>query len=110
MFGCYSGDQHQPLDGNSTASTEISVPQESAVSYADVKPIFEAQCARCHPAWSPPNWLDATAAREYIQNGKLAARALGASPTMPMLGSPEADSITQVQRDLLKAWIDGGGL
>jgi hypothetical protein len=54
--------------------------------------------------------LDYADALKYVQNGRLAARALGNAPTMPMVGSPEASDITAEERALLTEWVNQGGL
>lgn len=74
-----------------------------AVTYLEVKPIFEARCSRCHPAMSGPNWLDENQARSFAENGKLHMR-VADQKTMPMPGSKEAAEMSDKERKLIAAY------
>lgn len=113
VLGCYSGGGHQPLlvldQGKSRAGAdEDTQSPDDPVVYADIKPIFEARCSRCHSAQFAPNWLDCNEAKKYMD--RLAARATGDNPTMPLMGSPEAAAILPEERAAFSAWIQDGGI
>lgn len=93
----------------STEFNSGSAIDPNAVTYPQVKSIFQTRCASCHPKISPPNWLTYKEAYIYAKNGLLVKR-VWRERSMPQSGSRESQEITDKERNLLKEWAEAGGL
>jgi len=100
---CSPHGPHKPLPG-----ADSQVTAQGAPSYAQVRPIFEKNCAACHPGQRPPNWLDFNQAQVFARSGVLERRVF-TEQTMPPRGSPQAASITDSERATLANWARAGG-
>ena len=107
-----------------TPATTPSSPEEPsspAVRFAEVKPIFQNHCITCHfkPRVSTAvevDWSDHSATVSYVQNGKLLEKVWTLKDDfvkgMPMGNGPgvNGQTMTLEERELIKKWIEGGGL
>ncbi len=94
---------------------------EPAVSFAEVKPIFQNHCITCHfnpriPTAVEVDWADYSATQPYVQNGKLLERVWTLRKDL-VKGMPfgngaglNGQQMTNEERELVKKWIEGGGL
>ena len=80
----------------------------------DVLPIFMGKCARCHSAQSVlPNWLDYKTA--FADRREIKRRVWDSwyghyyKQSMPAGNSPEAASLTEGERAIIKDWVEAGG-
>ncbi|PWU21345.1 MAG: hypothetical protein C5B49_02815 [Bdellovibrio sp.] len=83
-------------------------PTGAAVSYAEVKPIFEAKCVECHnPSFPERNWLDEKTATQAAKDPKKFKTRVGAAEgplRMPPEGKPQLDP---KQLQTVKDWYNG---
>ncbi len=95
---------HKPV-----VNVEIDVPNSdfNGISFAQVQPVFQNLCSRCHPSRRAPNWLVYSEAIVYVKNGLLKQNVVD-SNAMPLVGSPEATLITDQDRKLISDWIESG--
>ncbi|MBA4067491.1 MAG: hypothetical protein C0501_28035 [Isosphaera sp.] len=80
---------------------------------ADVRPVFEAKCVRCHGADDPKGGLDVRTVAALEKGGKsgpvfapgtLRGNALWTKVNMDLM-PPGKDKLTPAERDTLRAWI-----
>lgn len=107
IASCQPSGPHKPV-------TPVSEPKGSAaagsvqVDYADVKPIFQERCGRCHMTNPPGDWQSYDQISARVKSGVFALRFLGSNPTMPPPGTPESSAITAKERATLRAWANAG--
>jgi cytochrome c553 len=91
--------EHKPLN--------LEFRVTGAIDFSTVKPVFAKYCASCHPSRSAPNWLEYSLALPYVSNGLLRQRVV-IERSMPPPGSPQAESLTDRERNLIAQWINAG--
>lgn len=99
------------------ASSHVaSEPADARSTYLrDVLPIFMGKCARCHNQQSIlGNWLDYRTAfgdRQEIKRRVWDSwRGHYYKQTMPAGNGPEAESLAEAERAVIKQWVDAGGV
>lgn len=116
VIGCQVEGPHMPVE-----SPPPSVPSEGGPSaapsesdgptYADVRPLFEKFCGRCHGVIATPDWLQFEQAQAVALSGRLVQRVWNDRDTpraMPQPGTPEAQAITLEDRELIRKWAENG--
>src|SRR5690606_4145556 len=99
---------HKPIpDSGAMAGPAQADTSTAIVTFAEVRPLFQTYRSRCHPNIMPPDWLQYDEALTYVQNGKLYQRVIE-EQTMPLPGTPEAQSMSDEERDLIAKWIQTG--
>jgi cytochrome c553/cytochrome c5 len=101
-----SNKNHKPIPAQPESASQNENSRN--VDFQALKPIFEKNCAACHPTRHAPNWLDYSAAHVYVENGKL-KRVVVDEKSMPPPGSPQSNLITESERQLIGQWADAGG-
>lgn len=97
-------DTHKPAQAK-TASQSIG----GAPNFSDLTPILQARCIRCHNSGTI-DWNKEQNLVNAARSGELTRRVQG--KLMPKPDSPEAQAITQDERDKILAWaasVTGGG-
>jgi mono/diheme cytochrome c family protein len=93
----------------------ISGPADPVPTYlGDIQPIFMGNCSRCHNQESRfvYNWLDYRTA--YADRWEIKRRVWDSwkgtyyKESMPIANSPESLALSDEQRELIRAWVDGG--
>jgi hypothetical protein len=101
--GCYY-DNEEDLYGNADCNVD------SARYGADIVPLLQANCYKCHVA-SAPDFsgipLDSYAAlKAYATDGKLVSRTSSTSAPMPPLS--EGGLMPACDQEIIKVWVDAG--
>jgi mono/diheme cytochrome c family protein len=102
---------------DTTASTQNATPgpaSQSPTYLGNIQPIFMANCARCHNQQSRfvYDWLDYKTA--YADRWEIKRRVWDSwkgsyyKEPMPVANSPESLALTDEQRAMVKAWVEGG--
>ncbi|MCB0481531.1 MAG: c-type cytochrome [Flavobacteriales bacterium] len=73
-------------------------------TWKDVKSIFEAKCATCHPGTGPGDFKKYDDVKLIAANGKLNDRVF-VKEDMPQASAPQ---LTKEEKDKIKKWIDEG--
>jgi len=82
----------------------------------DIQPIFMGNCSRCHNEQTRfvYNWLDYKTA--YSDRWEIRRRVWDSwkgsyyKESMPIANSPESLALTDEERQVIRNWVDGGGL
>jgi cytochrome c553 len=104
LVGCGgSSESHKPVPVAQADSSGGSGGGDlaAAIPFGQVLPIFKTECSRCHNSGSN-DWTKEENVTRVARNGALVLRIGGGS--MPQIGSPESQSITQAQRQQIIAW------
>ena len=106
------------LSSPTTSTSVVSTTSTNVVSqktrFADVKPIFQQRCNLCHGPGKPQpttDWLDYATSKSRVDNGELFNR-IWTLKDDPVRGMPQANAtqMTNEERELIKKWIEDGGL
>lgn len=112
-----SGNSAQAADStfsaNAVQAANHSEPYvNNRLRFANIKPILQNRCAACHnPVLNLPNMLEYPVIKERVDNGKLFERVVTLKDD-PAKGMPLGNTtgMTDAERDLIKQWIQDGGL
>lgn len=96
------------------APTEAPNPRPTYL--ADIQPIFMGSCSRCHNQETRfvYNWLDYKTA--YADRWEIRRRLWDSykgryyKEPMPIVNSPESLALTDADREMIKTWVDQGGV
>jgi cytochrome c553 len=98
-----------PIDQNETKKEGTKTGAGGAgkeikeIKYSDVQAIFKNRCGRCHNGNGLANFSDEQVAETFAKDGRLIKRVWN-DRTMPLLGQPEANEITNEERDRIRQW------
>ena len=103
----------QAAAGGATGQTKPAAADANETYLRDVLPIFAGKCARCHNQQSVlGNWLDYKTAfgdrREIRRRIWDSWKGHYYKQTMPAGNGPEALSLTEAERAVIKEWVDSG--
>lgn len=106
LSGCDRGGAHSAVAHDAEVATPLAagacVPFDRVV-----KSVIEPKCKMCHGDGSPnKNWTDYKMASQFGMN--IVDKITNTPPKMGGAAMPLVGSLTQEEKDLLKAWVQGG--
>ena len=106
LTSCDQGGRHSGVPG--AAEVVLPVAKGDCVSYASVlKTVIEPKCKLCHGDGSPnKNWTDYKMASQF--GGNIVDKITNVPPKMGGSPMPLIGSLTQEEKNLVIAWVDGG--